>query len=91
MELEKGTGGRNILVEPSYIPGVQKNQAVAAARLGGRVTFAVGSEMIPMENSLANRDDNIDTFKIDDEHQTGLAVIPAEADGENRIMVFPNK
>ena len=37
------------------------------------------------------RDDNIDTsfLKIDDEHQTGLAVIPVEADGENRIMVFP--
>ena len=52
MELEKvPEAGETVLGRSySYIPGGKgANQAVAAARLGGRVTFAVGSEMIPME------------------------------------------
>lgn len=79
--------------EYSYIPGGKgANQAVAASRVLGDVTFCgrVGKDSngdIMLENLRAN---NVDTSFItrDDEHQTGLAVIPVESNGENRIMVF---
>ena len=96
MELEKvPEAGETVLGRSySYIPGGKgANQAVAAARLGGRVTFCgrVGNDSNGKFLSDNLRADNIDTsfLESDDEHQTGLAVIPVEADGENRIMVFP--
>lgn len=79
--------------EYSYIPGGKgANQAIAAARLGGNVTFCgrVGNDSngdILLKNL---KDNSVNTkFIIRDESAlSGLAVIPVEKGGENRIMVF---
>lgn len=80
--------------EYSYIPGGKgANQAVAAARIGADVTFCgrVGDDdngRILLENLKQN---NVDTTYVirDSSTQTGLAVIPVESNGENRIIVMP--
>jgi ribokinase len=77
----------------SYIPGGKgANQAIAAARLGGEVTFCgrVGNDSngdILLKNLTDNR---INTKYItkDADSPSGLAVIPVEKSGQNRIMVF---
>ena len=76
-----------------YIPGGKgANQGVAAARLGGEVTFlgrcgedAFGKQMT--ENFAA---EGIDTsfISFDTTAPTGLAVIPVENNGQNRIIVI---
>ena len=79
--------------EYSYIPGGKgANQAVAASRIHGDVTFCgrVGDDSngkLLLDNLIAN---NVNTSFIskDNKHQTGFAVIPVEANGENRIIVF---
>ena len=77
----------------SYIPGGKgANQAVAAAKLGGEVTFCgrVGNDANG-EILLTNlQNNNINTAFITRDHgnQTGLAAIPVEADGQNRIIIF---
>jgi len=79
--------------EYSYIPGGKgANQAVAAARLNGDVTFCgrVGDDPNG-ETLLRNLKDNgVDTSFIikDNKSQTGLAAIPVESNGDNRIIVF---
>lgn len=79
--------------EYSYIPGGKgANQAVAAARLGGDVTFCgrVGDDSngeILLDNLKKNKVRTTFITK-DKESQTGLAVIPVEANGQNRIIVF---
>ena len=80
--------------EYSYIPGGKgANQAVAAARIGGQVTFCgrVGDDAngnILLQNMI---DNGINTSHVrkDKDSQTGLAVIPVESKGHTRIMVFP--
>lgn len=86
--------GETILgYEYSYIPGGKgANQAVAAARLNGKVTFCgrVGDDSNG-ETLLRNLKDNgVDTSFIikDSRSQTGLAAIPVESNGDNRITVF---
>ncbi len=78
----------------SYIPGGKgANQAVAAARIGADVTFCgrVGNDAngsILIDNLNKN---SIDTsfIKRDDTSPTGLAVIPVDKNGQNRIIVLP--
>lgn len=78
----------------SYVPGGKgANQAVAAARLGVPVRFVgrVGSD--PHGRSLRENleGEGIDTglLQEDPDQQTGFAAITVEADGQNRISVFP--
>ena len=87
--------GETVLGESyAYIPGGKgANQAVAAARLNGEVFFCgrVGSDSngkILLEN-LADNKVNTSYITVDDSSQTGLAVIPVDSEGQNRIMVFP--
>ena len=49
MELEKVPEAENCLVGAFYIPGGKGANRPLPRQVGGRVTFAVGSEMIPME------------------------------------------
>ena len=78
----------------TYVPGGKgANQAVAAARLGAQVSFCgrVGNDDNgrTLVQNLAN--DGIDTSGIvfDDTTPTGLAVIPVEPNGQNRIIIVP--
>ena len=77
----------------AYIPGGKgANQAVAAARLGGEVVFcgrrgkdANGSAL---EAGLQKEGVDVSLLTADPAAQTGLAVIPVEDDGQNRIVVL---
>lgn len=77
----------------AYIPGGKgANQAVAAARLGGRVAFC-GRRGADANGGILEeglRTEGVDTAYLtaDPAAQTGLAVIPVEADGQNRIIVL---
>ncbi|HPT77565.1 MAG TPA: ribokinase [Candidatus Atribacteria bacterium] len=96
MSLERAPeAGETVLGDSyTYIPGGKgANQAVAAARLGAEVTFCgrVGDDAngeILLENLRKN---GVDTAYItkDKDSQTGLAAIPVDATGQNRIIVFP--
>ncbi len=76
-----------------YIPGGKgANQGVAAARLGGDVTFlgrcgddAFGKQMT---ENFGAEGINTSFISFDKTAPTGLAVIPVEADGQNRIIVI---
>lgn len=78
----------------AYIPGGKgANQAVAAARLGGRVSFC-GRRGADANGGILEeglRTEGVDTacLTADSVAQTGLAVVPVEADGQNRIIVLP--
>ncbi len=77
----------------SYIPGGKgANQAVAAARLGGDVTMCgrIGrdSNGKVLHKNLSDNHIHTDCLATDEASQTGLAVIPVDAEGQNRIMVF---
>jgi ribokinase len=77
----------------SYVPGGKgANQAVAAARLGAEVTFVgrVGRDAHggTLRERLAGERIDCGLLAADDEAQTGFAVIPVEAGGQNRIMVY---
>lgn len=77
-----------------YVPGGKGgNQAVAAARLGVRTRLCarVGRDGAGEMLLKGFREDGVDVSALrqDAERPTGLAVIPVEADGQNRIMVFP--
>ena len=96
MNLERSPdAGETVLgYEYSYIPGGKgANQAVAAARINGDVTFCghVGDDSNGniLLNDLNDNGVDISYIKKDQGFQTGLAVIPVEANGQNRIMVFP--
>jgi ribokinase len=73
--------------------GKGANQAVAAARLGGNVTFVskVGNDMFGSETiGLFNRE-KIDTSHIinDPANPSGVALIIVDENGENSIVVAP--
>lgn len=73
--------------------GKGANQAVAAARLGGKVTFAgrLGKDAFGEEFLETMKQELIDTehVLIDDKAPTGIGSIVLEANGENRIIVVP--
>ena len=73
--------------------GKGANQAVAAARLGGKVAFIarVGDDDFGERALEAYRQDGIDTrfTKVDSSAPSGAALIVVEEGGENRIIVVP--
>ena len=77
-----------------YIPGGKgANQAVAAARLGANVTLAgkIGKDAngITLKEHLEKQEISTDLLKVDENSQTGLAIIMLEETGQNRILVYP--
>lgn len=71
--------------------GKGANQAVAAARLGGKVTLVarVGNDLFGRQALKQFQRENIDIRFIgtDNEHPSGVALIGVDAQGENSIMV----
>ena len=70
--------------------GKGANQAVAAARLGAKVTMvgAVGEDELADE-ALAVLVEEAVTLDVERTGQTGVALIYVDAEGENEIVVFP--
>lgn len=73
--------------------GKGANQAVAAARLGGNVSFVakVGNDIFGKQTLDGLTNENIDTSHvfIDDTAPSGTALIIVNAEGENSIVVAP--
>ena len=73
--------------------GKGANQAVAAARLGGRVTFIarVGADLFGSQALQQFQNENIDTRFVtqDPEFPSGVALIGVDRQGENTIIVAP--
>jgi ribokinase len=73
--------------------GKGANQAVAASRLGGKVTLVckVGNDLFGKEAMEQFRKENIDTgyVQVDSEHSSGVALINVDEQGENTIVVAP--
>ena len=71
--------------------GKGANQAVAAARLGGNVTFVtkIGDDMFGSKSLITFRNEGIETKYIlkDKEHPSGVAMINVDEKGENCIVV----
>ncbi len=82
--------GGTFLMNPG---GKGANQAVAAARLGGNVTFVtkVGNDMFGSEAIGLFGNENIDTRYIinDPVNPSGVALIIVDDNGENSIVVAP--
>ncbi len=80
-------GGR-FLMNPG---GKGANQAVAAARMGGDVTFIakIGNDLFGRETLAAWKEEKINTQFVltDPEEQSGVALIMVDAKGENCISV----
>jgi ribokinase len=95
-EVERAPEGGETLLgrRYSYVPGGKgANQAVAAARLGLRVTFVgrVGGDAhgrTLLEHLSRERIDR-EGLIADIREQTGFAAITVESSGQNRIVVFP--
>ena len=73
--------------------GKGANQAVSAARLGGKVTMigrvgkdTFGSELLEI---MRQEGINIEHISVSEKQATGVASIVLEEDGENRIIVVP--
>jgi ribokinase len=73
-----------------YPGGKGANQAVAAARLGARVSFvgAVGKDAFAEEALAGMREADV-AFQLKPGDATGVAVILVDAEGENVIVVAP--
>ncbi|UCF98835.1 MAG: ribokinase [Spirochaetaceae bacterium] len=88
-------GGETLLGQRySYVPGGKgANQAVAAARLDMEVTFVgkIGADAHGSHLKECLEQEGIATRYLlsDTGDQTGFAAIFVEADGQNRIVVFP--
>lgn len=82
--------GGTFLMNPG---GKGANQAVAAARLGGQVTFVakVGADIFGQQAVAGFEQEGINTRYIltDREHPSGVALINVDASGENCITVAP--
>jgi ribokinase len=82
--------GGTFLMNPG---GKGANQAVAAARLGGNVTFVTktGNDMFGAEAMQIFDNEGIDTRFIikDAENPSGVALINVDENGENSIVVAP--
>jgi len=70
--------------------GKGANQAVAAARLGARVTMvaAVGEDQLADEALVGLRAAGV-KLELERKGQTGIALIYVDAEGQNEIAVFP--
>lgn len=102
-----GSTNMDMVVKTSHIPvpgetvlagsffmnpgGKGANQAVAAARLGGEVTFIskVGNDVFGKQSSQLLDDEGINTFYMlsDGELPSGVALITVDELGENSIVV----
>lgn len=73
--------------------GKGANQAVAAARLGGKVSFIakIGVDVFGNEARKLLESENINTKYLvtDHDHPSGVALITVDAKGENCIVVAP--
>jgi len=73
--------------------GKGANQAVAAARMGGNVTFVtkVGNDIFGQQSIAGFIKENINTefVFVDDSLSTGTALIVVNKEGENSIVVAP--
>ena len=73
--------------------GKGANQAVAAARLGGRVTFVtkVGNDLFGNQTIGVLKKEGIDTHNVvkDKNLPSGVALITVNVSGENNIVVAP--
>ena len=73
--------------------GKGANQAVAAARLGGLVTFIgkIGDDIFGKQavQQLEDEGINVDFVAIDPENPSGVALITVDKKGENSIVVAP--
>ncbi len=73
--------------------GKGANQAVAAARLGGKVTFItkIGNDMFGNQTVSGLKSEGIDTRYIvkDENLPSGVALITVNSKGENNIVVAP--
>lgn len=72
--------------------GKGANQAIAAARAGGAVTFvgAVGSDVFALDLRQALVDAEVDTRYLREvDGPSGIAAITVDAAGENNIVVVP--
>lgn len=82
--------GGTFLMNPG---GKGANQAVAAARLGGRVTFIckTGDDLFARRAEEGYRQEGIDTAFVlrNAEVPSGVALITVDAEGENCIVVAP--
>lgn len=95
IELERAPeGGETVMGRGyRYVPGGKgANQAVAALRQGAQVQFAarIGRDAngSVLRQGLAEQGMGLDHFAEDPEAPTGLAVIPVEDNGQNRIVVM---
>lgn len=78
----------------AYTPGGKgANSAVAFAKLGGECVFCtkLGRDVHGQKLFNYYKETGINTsfIKVDPEAPTGLAVVMKEADGNNRIVVYP--
>jgi ribokinase len=82
--------GGTFLMNPG---GKGANQAVAAARLGGKVTFITkrGNDLFGNQSVGLFMREGIDIRYIvkDDEYPSGVALITVDSNGENSIVVAP--
>lgn len=73
--------------------GKGANQAVAAARSGGQVTFVgkIGDDIFGRQavQQLKNEGINVDFVSVDSENPSGVALITVDSKGENSIVVAP--
>jgi ribokinase len=73
--------------------GKGANQAVAAARLGGKVTFVAktGNDIFGKQSRHLFEDENIniDCLFTDNEYPSGVALITVDSKAENCIVVAP--
>lgn len=73
--------------------GKGANQAVAAARLGGIVTFVgkIGDDIFGKQavQQLEDEGINVDFVAVDPENPSGVALITVDKKGENSIVVAP--
>ncbi|MBW8327035.1 MAG: ribokinase [Prolixibacteraceae bacterium] len=73
--------------------GKGANQAVAAARLGGMVTFVgkIGDDIFGKQavQQLEDEGINVDFVAVDPENPSGVALITVDKKGENSIVVAP--
>jgi ribokinase len=104
-----GSSNTDMVVKASKLPGPGEtimggsflmnaggkgaNQAVAASRLGGKVTLVckVGNDLFGREAMEQFQKENIDTgyIQVDKEHSSGVALINVDEKGENTIVVAP--
>lgn len=71
--------------------GKGANQAIAAARLGGKVTFVgkIGNDIFGKQavQQLEDEGINVDFVSVDPENPSGVAMITVDQKGENSIVV----